>query len=523
MNVFDPEFYPTPDAVIKKMVEPYADRIGTATILEPSAGSGAIVDFLTHKGVQVPYTTKHGETHMLDMTAKTEKIYTCEHNPELQALLIGKGYRLVAEDFLSYHPDTHFDLVIMNPPFKTGSRHLLHAWDILQSGDIVCLLNAETVRNTCTGERERLRSLIEANGSVDFLGPVFHNADNPTDVDVAMVRLHKEAKEDPFKIDLDGFARETMPDFGAMASEQGALMQSSRLDAFIRSWDLAKAAAINYLKARTMLKLYMSAFLQADKNKLQTDIVTELEKHLHLDGQEPIEDSYNFFVEEGKRQAWNMIFQEINLGKYMTSSLRDNLFKFRDAQSSMALTKENIMKLFEFIMFNLSDIMDHNISDVYDLFTKFYDGNTNCEEGWKTNKRYKANRKIIVPYCVEAGFMPQKFGYNPYFSVSSYRRNSLEDIDKAMCWLTGKNFDSLDNMGHYGNDFRAESGPSHTINAAITTIRVGDQGWHDSAFFRIKAFKKGTVHLEFKDEALWAKFNQVANKEKNLVGAGEAA
>ena len=196
MNVFDPEFYPTPDAVIKKMVEPYADRIGTATILEPSAGSGAIVDFLTHKGVQVPYTTKHGETHMLDMTAKMEKIYTCEHNPELQALLIGKGYRLVAEDFLSYHPDTHFDLVIMNPPFKTGSRHLLHAWDILQSGDIVCLLNAETVRNTCTGERERLRSLIEANGSVDFLGPVFHNADNPTDVDVAMVRLHKEAKED---------------------------------------------------------------------------------------------------------------------------------------------------------------------------------------------------------------------------------------------------------------------------------------------------------------------------------------
>ena len=117
--------------------------------------------------------------------------------------------------------------------------------------------------------------------------------------------------------------------------------------------------------------------------------------------------------------------------------------------------------------------------------------------------------------------MPQKYGYDPYFSVSSYRRNSLEDIDKAMCWLAGKNFDSLDDMGHYGNDFRAESGPIHTINAAITTIRVGDQGWHDSAFFRIKAFKKGTVHLEFKDEALWAKFNQVANKEKNLVGAGE--
>ena len=521
--LFDPEFYPTPKDIIAKMVEPYADILPKATILEPSAGSGAIVDFLTKEGVKKPYTNKRGETLQLDMKARKEKIYTCEHNPELQSLLIGKGYRLVAEDFLSFYPDIHFDLAVINPPFRTGCKHLLHAWDILQSGDIVCLLNAETIRNVCSGERERLRSLIETYGSVEFLGPVFHDADNPTDVDVAMVRLHKEAKEDPFKIDLDGFAQEAMPDFGAMSSEEGALMQSSRLDAFIRSWDLAKAAAINYLKARTMLKLYMSAFLQTNSNKniRQTSVLAELEKHLHTETGESIEDSYNFFVEEGKKESWNMIFQEINLGKYMTSSLREKLFEFRDAQSSMALTKENIMKLFEFIMLNLSNIMDHNISDVYDIFTRFYKGNTNCEEGWKTNKRYKANRKIIIPNCVDAGFIPQKYGYNSYFSVSSYHRDKLDDIDKAMCWLAGRSFDNLDNTSHYGRDFRMESGPNHTITAAITTIRVGDQGWHDSAFFRIKAFKKGTIHIEFKDEDLWNKFNITVNKDKNQIGTSE--
>lgn len=520
MNIFDPEFYPTPKDVIAKMVEPYADILPKVTILEPSAGSGAIVDFLTKEGVKKPFTNKRGETLQLEMKARREKIYTCEHNPELQSLLIGKGYRLVAEDFLSFHPDTHFDLVIMNPPFKTGARHLLHAWDILQSGDVVCLLNAETVRNTCTGERERLRSLIETNGSVEFLGPVFHNADNPTDVDVAMVRLHKEAKEDPFKIDLDGFTRENMPDFGAMASEQGALMQSSRLDAFIRSWDIAKAAAINYLKARKMLQLYMSAFEPKD-NRYTTNVMAMLEKYLQDNPNAPLEDAYNHFVEEGKWKAWNMIFTELDLGKYMTSSLRDKFLKFRDSQASMALTKENIMKFFQLIMLNLSDIMDHNVADVYDLFTRFYNGNTSCTEGWKTNKRYRANRKVIIPYCVNSGFMPQKYGYDAYYSVSSSFSQNLDDIDKAMCWLAGKSFDDLDDKHHYGSDFRTASGPNHTISAAITTIRVGDQDWHDSAFFRIKAFKKGTVHLEFKDEALWAKFNQVANKEKNLVGAGE--
>lgn len=522
MNIFDPEFYPTPEAVIHRMVKPYADILPTATILEPSAGSGAIVDYITTKGVDKPYTNGRGETYKIQMTAKKEKIYTCEHNPELQLILQGKGYRIVAEDFLTYVPDTRYNLIILNPPFASGSKHLLHAWDILKNGDIACLLNAETVRNPCTKERERLKAIIAENGSVEYLGPVFRTADNPTDVDVALVRLHKEAKEDPFRIDLDGFVKENMPDFGSMTTEEGALAQSNRLDAFIRSWDMAKAAAINYLKARKMLQLYMTAFEPKD-NRYSANVVAMLEKYLQDNPNTSVEDAYNYFVTEGKSNAWNKIFNEIDLGKYMTSSLREKFFQFRSSQASMAISKENIMKLLQVIMYNLNDIMDHNVSDVYDMFTRFFDGNTSCTEGWKTNKRYKANRKVIIPYCVDAGFMPQKYGYHAYYSVSSSFYQYLDDIDKAMCWLSGRNYDTLDTKQHYGSDFRSVSGPDHSISAAITTIRVGDQDWHESAFFRIKAFKKGTLHLEFKDEALWAKFNQVVNKEKNLIGSEEAA
>ena len=60
-----------------------------------------------------------------------------------------------------------------------------------------------------------------------------------------------------------------------------------------------------------------------------------------------------------------------------------------------------------------------------------------------------------------------------------------------------------------------------TIETAIQCIPVGDQDWHESAFFRVKAFKKGTVHLEFKDEALWTKFNLTVNQGKNQIGTGE--
>ena len=49
VNLFDKEFYPTPDHVIRKMVQPYIeskDGLRKMQILEPSAGSGAILDYI---------------------------------------------------------------------------------------------------------------------------------------------------------------------------------------------------------------------------------------------------------------------------------------------------------------------------------------------------------------------------------------------------------------------------------------------------------------------------------------------
>ena len=41
---------------------------------------------------------------------------------------------------------------------------------------------------------------------------------------------------------------------------------------------------------------------------------------------------------------------------------------------------------------------------------------------------------------------------------------------------------------------------------------------HDSYFFTIKLYKKGTMHLTFKDIDVWARFNQAAAEGKNWLG-----
>ena len=520
VNLFDREFYPTPPEVIRRMAAPYAGRLDKATVLEPSAGNGAILSFITEEGVYKETTTSRGAAFGDYVKADRNRCYAVERNPELQMILQQKGYRLIAADFLSFRPEHRFDLILMNPPFSNGDDHLLHAWEILPSGDIACLLNAETLRNPHTAARKRLARIIEENGSVEYIGKAFRTADNPTDVEVALVRLRKDAKDDPFRIDTEGFAQEKAPDFGTLAQETNQVAVNNQIDAYIRCWDLTKAAAVEFIRAFARLKFYASSLMPKEgqgDNTMDHILKTLGDVRYSRDSMASV---YNDFIDSTKASAWNAIFAQIGLGKYMTTGLKEKLDEFRTAQGALELSRENINMLFRFIMTNIGTIMDQSVVEVYDLFTRFYKGNTAHDEGWKTNKRYRCNRKVILPNAVSAGYCPQRFGYDEFYRAGYGRR--LEDIDKAMCWLTGRNYDSLENRSF---DICSHHRTCNTENATITTaiecIRTEDQSWHESAFFRIRAFKKGTVHLEFKDEDLWNRFNIAVNKGKNEIGMTE--
>ena len=232
---------------------------------------------------------------------------------------------------------------------------------------------------------------------------------------------------------------------------------------------------------------------------------------------------YNSFIADATKLVWDTMFKQMGIEKYMTSKLQQTLNDFRNGQSSFAVNKENIFKLLTYLRFNLDEFMNGTVVEVFDLFTRYYPGNTSCTEGWKTNKRYSCNQKIILPYCADAGYMPQRYGYSRTFSPTFDATSKLGDIDKAMCWLTGKDYDSLTGEIDIPGQGKTACPACSTICQTLRRIPVGSTDWHESAFFRVKAFKKGTIHIEFKDEALWAKFNLTVNKGKNQIGDTEAA
>jgi hypothetical protein len=114
-----PQLFPTPPDLADRVIE-LADIRAGHTILEPSAGTGALLDALQRKP--------------LDYIGGLSVV---EINPRLAEALQAKGYTVRCADFLACNGDLgKFDRIIMNPPFAHGEdiKHIEHARTLLAPG-----------------------------------------------------------------------------------------------------------------------------------------------------------------------------------------------------------------------------------------------------------------------------------------------------------------------------------------------------------------------------------------------------
>src|SRR3990167_7900638 len=153
-------FYPTPEHLVGRM---WAKVKGHPTkALEPSAGKGDLIKERPDDGYRHRYID----------------FYAIEIDPDLQATLRGKDIKVIDTDFLSFGGPDKFDLIIANPPFDEGDKHLLKAIEVMYRGEIVFLLNAETLRNPHTNTRKLLvRKLAELGAEIEYIQDGFIDAE----------------------------------------------------------------------------------------------------------------------------------------------------------------------------------------------------------------------------------------------------------------------------------------------------------------------------------------------------------
>ena len=189
----DAEFFPTPSALAGRMAN-YIKWEKVTTILEPSAGKG---DLLKNVFKCAQRKDRWRDGHWLEITDCVEL------DTNLSLILQASGFRVVGDDFLSYCPFKSYDLILMNPPFSNGDEHLLKAISLQANsgGQIVCLLNAETIRNPYTNRRKVLaKKLAELEAKIEFIQGAFRRAERRSDVEVAIVYIDAPPKKEKSNI-----------------------------------------------------------------------------------------------------------------------------------------------------------------------------------------------------------------------------------------------------------------------------------------------------------------------------------
>lgn len=464
--MFNKEFYPTPKAVIERMT--WGLDLFGKTVLEPSAGSGSIIDYVKNLGANV---------------------LCCELHPELQMIAAKKGQFLKPNFFdVTREEISHIDCIIMNPPFSNADKHIKHAWEIAPEGcQIVALCNAETIKNRWSTSRTVLGETIEKNGSWENLGDVFSTADRTTDVDIALVKMFKpktgDSEFDDYFFDMNDEQEQSVDGSGIMRHNDIREIVN-RYVAAVKMFDSVMEASnsINSLiePISNGLGIAFGAYRKYSRNgaQINTDITRDL------------------FKKELQKSAWKSVFDKMNMNKYVTRGVMADINKFVEQQQNVPFTMTNIFKMLEIIFGTHASRMDKVLVEAFDYICSLSADNSEAGEKWKTNSNYKINKRFIINYMT-------RVAWNGEMELGYSGTERITDIIKALCFITGTNYDNTTSLYDFFNSFNRTS---------HNKMQFGR--WYEWGFFRFKGFKKGTMHLEFSDEKVWMEFNTRVAKIK---------
>jgi hypothetical protein len=240
----------------------------------------------------------------------------------------------------------------------------------------------------------------------------------------------------------------------------------------------------------------------------------------------------NDFKKDLQKSAWQWVFTKMNMQKYSTTGLKSDINKFVEQQSEVPFSMRNIYKMIEIVIGTTGNRMDRAIIEVFDKLTEHYSENRYNVEGWKTNSHYLVNEKFIMPYGVNRGWSGEI-----EFRWGSKGTELMDDLQKALCFITGTNYDDMYSLHSAGSqrykieiDGKILMDNRHSHLPYLESIdiaqpyadRLTAEGkknvkvippmqwgeWTKWGFFEIKCYKKGTVHCKFIDTDLWATFNQ---------------
>lgn len=472
-------FFPTPVSLASRMICKIKGH--PVKVLEPSAGKGDLIEALL-------------SSHTRRFSA--DDIFAIESDPELQATLRGKSFKLIDSDFLAYSGPDKFDLIIANPPFENGEQHLLKALDIMYRGQIIFLLNAETLRNPHTSSRKLLvRRLDECGASIEYIANGFSLAERRTDVEVALVSIVIDRRvEDDLFAGAEDIAQESKAAFTEKHEVSNGRTISELVLEYNRAVQVGMETITGFYRNYRHIGKYLT--LNDVGGRQQGGRSAE-----DLTGK--LQHAVNLLLRSVRVDFWRRTLDLKDVKSRLTAKKQAEFEHALTDRCFMDFTESNIRQFVMNLIGGYEQTLTEAVLDVFDMFTVRHcwdDGlwqkNIHYFNGWKTNKAFKVGRRVIVPIRASYG--------NPFYGYSGLQLDYkaaevLDDIDKVM------------------NYFDGMAGYVSISDALRKSFAVGVSSGVESTYFKATAHKKGTIHLTFRNEDILRRFNVVACRGKGWL------
>ena len=206
---------------------------------------------------------------------------------------------------------------------------------------------------------------------------------------------------------------------------------------------------------------------------------------LHLDIGYKLEKA----VKELKESAWRHILEMSQVRNFMSLKSHKELEKQINEGDLPEITANNINETLSGFMGNISTLLDETVREVFDWLIPW-------REDYLTNKKYQVGKKVIKDYMVT-----DWNGLNVNYS----QEDQLTAFDNA--------FHLLDGQG-------VRRYPDNLVCGIKSAMKAKEQFYEDE-MFKIKWYKKGTMHIDLKRLDLLKELNRIGAGFKNTVGDRE--
>lgn len=384
-------FYPTPREVADKLLDGIKWH-KVKNVLEPSAGTGNLIEAIAYKAAHDPWRSESssldvdvveidpslrsilmdkfsaarqkatnqrvrdlGAKHDYDWdkhkevstrTEAEEEEYT--YLQELQRCLKAVVVRSVHDDFLTFASRKSYDLIVMNPPFADGDKHLLKAISMIEpyGGEIRCILNAEALRNPFSNYRRLLaQKLGDMNAEVSFHEGAFADAERATNVDIAIVKINlpiPKYEEDPNSIFNQLKAAAMVPE--EEEHEATELTVSDFLEAIVRQFNYEVDAGLRLIREYKAMQPYILNSMDKE-NKYSKPLLSLTMEHFQSWGEIPIATA-NGYLKGVRHKYWSALFTKKEFVGKLTSNLQDKYRNMVDDLTNYDFSLFNIQRIY---------------------------------------------------------------------------------------------------------------------------------------------------------------------------------